>query len=534
MLATVNSIQQQAEIERMNQSAIKIQAFVKGFLVRKMYEEQIIRMSRNLFYQKLFSLKNTEKYCFLNIGLIVKNAAMKLQKFARRAIFRMKIKRLKDAYDAYLENLRVPLYNYISRALICFYSKNILKLQKFELFRREKLKKIKENLAIYKIKYILKKKKINIKLIKTKIRRYKRLKKYSHQTSLLHATSIKVDYEEKKQLIDPQLISKLFSGLAVSAVPASAESNLNTQNMVNSEAFIQNSNDPAQRDTKITTQEISNQFSSANNIPTKLNRLSISEVDENIDSPCKDIESIFDAKNSMKSIKEFNITRNFIPKIVNIVPVLYQRELENRPENHHCNKTNASLIRMMESNPSRVTRKLEKKIQIRIKSAASKRSTPPSFSYLNDTVSSKLKCEEKFNNNEEKDYEYYVSTKPKRFNILKPTISSLKKKTEKKSNKSFSVPHSPPKLNEVIVPTIDNKAFKLRAQVQHSRNSRVQTPKSTKSCSVRRQSAPLVRRNSDFSPRTLTFEAALPEYSEILTNFMRPFYTQIKQKMGHA
>ena len=316
--------------ENLNSNAIKIQKAIRGWLVRKNLELDLINLSKNRVSSNILQMQKTGKFCLLNIGASLKEAATKIQKFIRRQNFYQKIKRLQKAYALYLETLKEPLYQVIKKGLRTYFARQILININYEKFKTSKLEKIKRKLAIIKIKKIFKKKKLSFKIIKNKIKRFKKLAKYSNRFSL-----IKSPFENNSNF--EELFGKKHKSVILSPSKDLIEGN---PNQINLEVL---------------------------NLPLP--------------------EAVFNFDMENKQIAEDNqtivIKQEFEPKKkrrkkvllmkkvknLSLIPLLYQRELEERPNTHHFMRTTASITRMVEATPTRSPPKFVKNYRIRVQSA---------------------------------------------------------------------------------------------------------------------------------------------------------------------
>lgn len=349
------------------ESAVKIQAAVRGWIVRRKFEKEFLCIERKRMNNKLGSLQQTEVYCLLNIGAILKAAAVRLQRFIRRCFFLRKIQTIKLGYEAYLESLKEPLYIFIKHGIRLYLARCKRAEIIFEKHKTMKLEKIKRNLAVIKIKTILNKKKIKIKLLKHKIRRYKKLAKYSNRLSLINSPienkRLVKDINEKKHM---SVIISPFDNFfedskAAPVLPIIPDD--------------QTLNVPESTEVKTLNLEI--------------NELTILEVKQ---EPTVTENSFPSQPAKKRKKKPLNIRK---PKDLNVIPLLYQRELESRPQTHHYMRTTVSISRMLEVNPSRSPPKLFNHKAIRVHSAIHKSQSPPTFNYLQQTVCSRLKTQKK-------------------------------------------------------------------------------------------------------------------------------------------
>ncbi|OMJ84729.1 hypothetical protein SteCoe_14119 [Stentor coeruleus] len=519
------------EKNTMNEAAIKIQASIRGYLIRKKYEDTLICLSRKKFLKVLNSLKETEKYCFLNVGIIIHNAATKIQKSVKKALFRMKIHRISDAYEVHMEKLREPLYKRIAAMLMCYTCRDRVKEKIWFRMVLRKLKRIRERLAILKIKYIFKKKKLTMKNIRFKIRKYKRLLRFSHQNTIVRGGTL----DDKKMNLDFLLTQKLSN--MIHQLPIGHPTSNHISSQVNENKNIissipinsQNQDSYFQHYDNLASKTLSHGEGSQGEFSLINNKDHNDEtVHSNAEAPSPSI-SKKKKKQMLLSVGMRKVKEN------TIIPILYQKELDHRLENHHIVGTAASIIRMTETKPSRFSPKIRSPEKIRVKSANCRNHTPLTYHYLNDTACSRLKFEPTRSPSPVSD-----ETPPRKYRRGSPYKTRYSKRNckdpEENHGKKIKIRQGkfPASLKkEIVIPTVQNGSFKIRADVKISRASRVQTPKSTKSASIRRTSAPLVRRNSEFSPVTLTFEAALPQYSELLTSLIRPIYSRFRPKTCH-
>ena len=150
------------------------------------------------------------------------------------------------------------------------------------------------------------------------------------------------------------------------------------------------------------------------------------------------------------------------------------------------------------------------------------------YNYLNQTVCSKLRSEFEIESENFKEVGYKNNKKYTQNKIFQPTITYLQKKTEKK-HPVLKPTKKIVRKNEILIPSVENQSFRLKIS-NFRKRPKNESPKSNKSCSLRSKTDVGVRKNSEFSPLTLTFEAALPEYSEYLTSVLRPLYIHLRPR----
>ena len=169
----------------MNQAAIKIQKWVKGFFARRKTDEVLVGILRNLHRNNMEELKNNSNYCLLNIGKKPREAAIVLQRAVRRRTFLQKISRIATVYEAFRAEKVKKASEKLRKYMGLFGCKARLENLSWLRYKTAKLKKIRRKLAILVIKEVIKREKINVRLMRLKVRKYRR-------NSLIRGSPVKI------------------------------------------------------------------------------------------------------------------------------------------------------------------------------------------------------------------------------------------------------------------------------------------------------------------------------------------------------
>lgn len=166
--------QAQEMTEKMEIAARKIQEMFRRRKMKKWVDERVVGKVRPRLKKQLGELREQAQFCFWNVGKNANLFAVKIQRWVRRLKFVQKIKRLEKVYNIYKSIRKNNSTLLLKKALSWFISKEKMTDLIFQKFKQSKLIKIKRTLAILKIKSIIKQEKINLKLMKQKIRKYRR------------------------------------------------------------------------------------------------------------------------------------------------------------------------------------------------------------------------------------------------------------------------------------------------------------------------------------------------------------------------
>lgn len=166
----------------MNRSAIKIQKVFRGYLIRKLYEnvksiQEILEFTRHHVRKGLDFIVNNDLHLMFYVGKKPQQAAIIIQNFFRRCLFRKKLVRLKETYEK-IQKIKIIKQAQGMRKYFSMFSSQIIRFEAMEFkVILNKLAKIKENLTIIKIKMFLRRRKLKLKTIKHRVKRYS--KRYS-------------------------------------------------------------------------------------------------------------------------------------------------------------------------------------------------------------------------------------------------------------------------------------------------------------------------------------------------------------------
>lgn len=157
-------------------SATKIQKHIRGFLSRLKTSQMILEMREirtEYLIQETYKISNV---CLFHLGDMVQDAAKTLQKAIKRYLLRLKLYRLIKIYYIFLEAKSKEASDTIRKFLLKYACKEKIETILFEKNREFRLKQIKENLAMLKVKKFWKARKLSFRILKDKILRMKRRK----------------------------------------------------------------------------------------------------------------------------------------------------------------------------------------------------------------------------------------------------------------------------------------------------------------------------------------------------------------------
>lgn len=160
----------------METAAIIIQKHIRGYQVRKKIEYEILELREIRTNFLIQQAEQISKVCLFHMGDLVTSAATKIQKSLKRYMIRLKLYRLIRIYYSYMEAKSKEASNLIRKFLLKFACKEKIESILFEKFREGRLRIIKENLAMLKVKKFWKNRKLNFRILKDKILRLKRRK----------------------------------------------------------------------------------------------------------------------------------------------------------------------------------------------------------------------------------------------------------------------------------------------------------------------------------------------------------------------
>ena len=155
-------------------SAIKIQKVIRGFLCRKHIEAEWVTMKKEKLIKFVKEIEDSQKDYLYKVGRLPEIAAITLQRAFRRAFFYNKIIRICKTYKMLLMQKEMETYRKIRSILSILRSQMHIRHLKREKMVQNKLKAIKRKLALLSIKIIFKRERISWKIVKLRIKKFKR------------------------------------------------------------------------------------------------------------------------------------------------------------------------------------------------------------------------------------------------------------------------------------------------------------------------------------------------------------------------
>ena len=154
--------------DRMDQAAIFIQKFIRGFLIRKKYQVELREISMKLLLGKVGILENAVDKCLLYIGNIPNQAAILIQKNVRKIFAMRNFLKIKEDIKINREKLKIQRIIKVQSLVRRFLCKKQLQRIKEENKIREKLEKIRKKLLVLKLKDFWHRKKYVFETIRKK------------------------------------------------------------------------------------------------------------------------------------------------------------------------------------------------------------------------------------------------------------------------------------------------------------------------------------------------------------------------------
>lgn len=158
----------------MNMAAIKLQRFFRKYMIRISLDIDMIQKRRQILDKHLNDLEDFSNYCYMLVGKVAKINAMLIQRAYKRRVFLKKIQRISQVYYTFKAIREEKTEKKIKIYLKSFVCTEKINWLKYLEYRERKLGKIRRKLSLIKIKQIIRREKINIRLIKFKIRKLKR------------------------------------------------------------------------------------------------------------------------------------------------------------------------------------------------------------------------------------------------------------------------------------------------------------------------------------------------------------------------
>ena len=154
-------------------------------------------MKKKKLMEEVREIDESNSRYMYNLGRLPRIAAITLQRAIRRFFFYCKIQRITKVYHYLAKKKEEDTYRIIRSLLPILYDKMIIKNLKWEKIKGKKLFLIKRKLAILKIKNLFKKEKLSWKIIKIRIRKFKRNIKPPNAKPLIRRNTLMI---EEKQI----------------------------------------------------------------------------------------------------------------------------------------------------------------------------------------------------------------------------------------------------------------------------------------------------------------------------------------------
>lgn len=137
---------------RMHSSAIEIQRWVRGYLIRKQYKDAMWKITVKLLHGKVFNLENSVQKCLKYMGESAYDAAVTIQKNARRFLARKQFQEMKqdEFYKQQKDRERKAIR--IQKIIRGFLARKRVNYIREDKKVTEKLEKIRKKLLVCKLK----------------------------------------------------------------------------------------------------------------------------------------------------------------------------------------------------------------------------------------------------------------------------------------------------------------------------------------------------------------------------------------------
>ena len=121
------------------------------------------------------NLKKSDNYYVYELGPKPQIAARMIQRFIKKLLFKFKIRRISRVYNLLRAQVVEEMDNKIRRYLRIFQSKSIIYDMKFQIYKENRLKQVRERVSIISVKNFWRKGKMTFKIIMQKIKKTKRM-----------------------------------------------------------------------------------------------------------------------------------------------------------------------------------------------------------------------------------------------------------------------------------------------------------------------------------------------------------------------
>ncbi|OMJ74879.1 hypothetical protein SteCoe_26086 [Stentor coeruleus] len=163
-----------SEIQKLHNSATKIQKNFRCYLQRKSYETKIILIEELKLSHLLNEMSLKSQLCFYYLGTNTIPAVLKIQRFYRKYVFHQKVTKLMSFYEVITAARREKADSNAKKILLNVTAKLKTIFQKSITHEYRVLRKVREKLAIITVSKYWKKKKLTYKSLKDKILKIKR------------------------------------------------------------------------------------------------------------------------------------------------------------------------------------------------------------------------------------------------------------------------------------------------------------------------------------------------------------------------
>ena len=263
------------------------------------------------------NLKKSDDYYVYELGPKPQIAARMIQRFVKTLLFKFKIRRISRVYNLLRQQIVEEMDNKIRRYLRIFQSKAIISDMKFQVYKSNKLKQIRERVSIVSVKNFWRKSKFTFKIIMMKIKKTKRMLRNEQR----------IKKPSTANLSSPKPGHSHYKGdlLTIQPVP----------NQISSKSSL-----------------------SINDFDSALSNEEGKAVKEDLESLTSEINRKLEQERQEK-LSYVRLSYN-LPKAKepsNVLPYLYQKDIIEgvSPPSHYISTTRASVFRMNDSNPKRLS-----------------------------------------------------------------------------------------------------------------------------------------------------------------------------------
>lgn len=458
-----------------------------------------------------FLKKNDDHYVF-ELGPKPQHAALIIQRFVRNLLFKFKIRRIKRVYDILRAQKVEEIQNFIRKTLKVFYAKHTIANIKFEIFRSGRLQQIREKLSIISVKNYWRKCKFSFKIIMQKIRKYKRMKRNEQRMKV----------PSNKNLTVPGKLASMSSQKKGDFLNVNDNgNNRNSRGSVLDSDAESGSGDEEGKDAKVETQSVTSEIN-------------------------RKIEKERQARISTSKVS-YSIPKQKEP--ANVLPYLYQKDILEgvAPPSHYISVTRATTFRMNNSNPKRFSptrntpTNLDKQsiLLSLIKPYTSSAPRPKAGAdgnpiYMKPTTASKMSRWDA----EAPDFELddgKKSSQPREDSkVMSPTFTSMQKVSRAFTKKDkISKPWRPnTQYNQPYVSNIDNTSFIKTTKTFVRPSTMSYSPRQAEGKRVQSAASPIPE--AKYEVNSLSFEAALPGLSNMISSYNTRFVVRVRPRIEHV